>query len=179
MKVLFIGNSHTYFNDMPGIFKRLCAEKGKDVHVTMLTKGGMGLDYHAKEEQTRFNILYGAYDVVVLQHTAHPMGDLDEMKKGAEKIAAWCKEAGSRVVLYQTWTEKGDEKSQEHMSRVYFDLGELLCASVAPVGDVWQKTRLENPDLELYFTDGAHASYDGSQLAARVIFDTVFKKMNP
>ncbi len=175
MKVLFIGNSHTYFNDMPGIFKRLCADQGMDVHVTMLTKGGMGLDYHAKQEQTKFNILFGEYDVVVLQHTAHPMGDLDEMRKGAETIAAWCKEAGSRIVLYQTWTEKGDEKSQAHMSKVYFDLGVLLGADVAPVGDIWQKTRIEHPDNNLYFTDGAHASPEGSALAARVIFETVFK----
>ena len=176
MKILFIGNSHTYFNDMPAIFKRLCIENGKDVHVTMLTKGGMGLDYHAKEEQTRFNILYGEYDVVVLQHTAHPMGDLNEMKKGAEKIAAWCKDAGSRVVLYQTWTEKGDEENQSHMSKVYDDLGDLLGVSVAPVGNVWQKTRMENPETELYFKDGAHASPDGSALAARVIFETVFNR---
>ena len=175
MKILFIGNSHTYFNDMPGLFKEICEENAKDVHVTMLTKGGMGLDYHAKEEQTKFNILYGEYDVVVLQHTAHPMGDLDEMRKGAQKIAGWCKEAGSRVVLYQTWTEKGDEKSQEHMSKVYFDLGALLGADVAPVGDVWQKTRIEQPELELYYTDGAHASPEGSALAARVIFETVFQ----
>ncbi|MBR3928155.1 MAG: hypothetical protein IKJ65_04040 [Clostridia bacterium] len=175
MKVLFIGNSHTYYNDMPALFKRLCAENGKDVHVTMLTKGGMGLDYHAKQEQTRFNILYGGYDAVVLQHTAHPMGDLDEMRKGAETICAWCRQAQSRVVLYQTWTKKGDEKSQEHMSKVYFDLGALLGADVAPVGDVWQKTRIEQPELELYFTDGAHASSDGSALAARVIFETLFK----
>ncbi len=176
MKILFIGNSHTYFNDMPGIFKRLCADQGMDVHVTMLTKGGMGLDYHAKQEQTRFNILFGEYDVVVLQHTAHPMGDLDEMRKGAETIAAWCKEAGSCIVLYQTWTEKGDEKSQAHMSKVYFDLGVLLGADVAPVGDVWQKTRMEKKDANLYFTDGAHASPEGSALAARVIFETVFRK---
>ena len=175
MKVLFIGNSHTYFNDMPGLFKEICAENGMDVHVTMLTKGGMGLDYHAKEEQTRFNILFGEYDVVVLQHTAHPMGDLDEMRKGAEKIAGWCREAESRVVLYQTWTEKGDEKSQDHMSKVYFDLGALLGADVAPVGDVWQKTRIEHPDKNLYFTDGAHASPEGSALAARVIFETMFR----
>lgn len=174
MKVLFIGNSHTFFNDMPGIFKRLCAERGMDVHVTMLTKGGMGLDYHAKEEQTRFNILYGGYDAVVLQHTAHPMGDLNDMKKGAETIAAWCREAGSRIVLYQTWTQKGDEASQTHMSSVYDELGASLGADVAPVGNIWQKTRIEQPDLSLYYKDDAHASPEGSALAARVIFETIF-----
>lgn len=173
MKVLFIGNSHTYFNDMPGLFKKECAARGVDAHVTMLTKGGMGLDYHAREEQTRFNILYGGYDFVVLQHTAHPMGEPEAMKQGAETLAAWCREAGSRVVLYQTWAMKGDEGYQAHMSGVYFELGKSLNAAVAPVGDVWQKTRIEQPDLNLYYTDGQHASPDGSALAARVICETI------
>ena len=85
MRTLFIGNSHTYFNDMPKIFKDICAENGIDMQVTMLTKGGMGLDYHAENEQTRFNILFGDYDFVIIQHVAHPMGEFEDMEK-AKKI---------------------------------------------------------------------------------------------
>ncbi len=33
MKVLFIGNSYTYFNDMPKLFENLSRENGKDVQV--------------------------------------------------------------------------------------------------------------------------------------------------
>ena len=70
MRTLFIGNSHTYYNDMPHIFAEICKENGVDMQVTMLTKGGMGLDYHAANEQTRFNILFGDYDYIILQHVA-------------------------------------------------------------------------------------------------------------
>ena len=59
MRTLFIGNSHTFYNDMPNIFKEICKENGIDMQVAMLTKGGMGFDYHAENEQTRFNILFG------------------------------------------------------------------------------------------------------------------------
>jgi hypothetical protein len=173
MKVLFIGNSHTYFNDMPGIFKRLCAEKGKDVHVTMLTKGGMGLDYHLKQEQTHFNIRYGEYDYVVLQHTAHPMGDLKVMHDAACALVKIIREAGSTPVFYQTWAKKGDEAFQSTMSGVYNDLGKELNVPVAPVGDEWQAYRLAHPEAEMYFKDGEHASPEGSALAARVILQTI------
>ena len=173
MKTLFIGNSHTYFNDMPGIFQSLCKEHGIDMHVTMLTRGGMGLDWHMKQEQTRFNIRYGGYDAVVLQHTAHPMGDLDAMHEAAVTLAAWCREAGSLPVFYQTWAKKGDEAFQSTMSGVYNDLGRELNVPVAPVGDEWQKHRLAHPDIELYFKDGEHASPEGSALAARVLFETI------
>ena len=42
LKVLFVGNSYTYFNEMPKtIFYRLAAEAGYDVEVTQITKGGL------------------------------------------------------------------------------------------------------------------------------------------
>ena len=85
MKTLFIGNSHTYYNDMPSMFKDICKENGIDMHVTMLTKGGMGLDYHADNEQTRFNILFGEYDYIILQHVAHPMGEFSVMDEALGK----------------------------------------------------------------------------------------------
>lgn len=173
MKVLFIGNSHTYFNDMPALFKAFCAQRGIDAHVTMLTKGGMGLDYHLKQEQTLFNIRYGGYDYVVLQHTAHPMGDLDVMRNAAREMVRIVREAGSTPVFYQTWAKKDDEAFQSTMSGVYNALGEELGVPVAPVGDEWQKYRIEHPETEMYWKDGEHASPDGSRLAARVIFETI------
>jgi len=177
MKVLFIGNSHTYFNDMPALFQACCAQSGVDVHVTMLTRGGMGLDYHAKQEQTRFNIRYGGYDAVVLQHTAHPMGDLDAMHEAAVTLTAWVREAGSLPVFYQTWVKKGDEAFQSTMSGVYNSLGTELNVPVAPVGDEWQKFRIAHPETELFFRDGEHASPEGSRLAAQVIAQTVLKEL--
>lgn len=70
MRVLFIGNSHTYFNDMPEIFAELARMKGIACEVTMITHGGWFLHQHQKEPEVRFNILYGNYDYVVLQEHA-------------------------------------------------------------------------------------------------------------
>lgn len=36
MRILFIGNSHTYFNDMPYQFAELVRAAGKEVEITML-----------------------------------------------------------------------------------------------------------------------------------------------
>ena len=89
MRVLFIGNSHTYYNDMPQMFAEICREKQKEVEVTMLAHGGKGWDFHVEEPEARFNILYGGYDAVVLQHTAHPMGDLEVMHESGKKLIEW------------------------------------------------------------------------------------------
>ncbi len=174
MKVLFIGNSHTYFNDMPALFKALCREHGVDAHVTMLTKGGMGLDYHVQQESTLFNIRYGEYDYVVLQHNAHPLRELEGMRQAACTLVNLIREAGGTPILYQTWARKGDEAFQPIMSAVYAALGKALNVAVAPVGDEWQRMQLEHPEINLFWTDGEHASPEGSKLAARVIFETIF-----
>lgn len=177
MRVLFIGNSHTYFNSMPHIFAEICRKHGVDMEVTMLTHGGMGWDFHAQQPEVQFNIKYGHYDAVVLQHTAHPMGDLDIMKINGRKLIQWVQEAGARPILYMTWTTKKDgEKAQPVMSNAYLELAEEMNCEVAPVGEEWWKYHKQFPETELYFTDGEHASKAGSTLAARVIASTFLGK---
>ncbi len=84
---------------MPYLFAQIGAYNGTEVEVVMLTKGVMGFDYHVQEEQVRFNILYGHYDYIVLQHVAHPMGDLDVMKEAAIRLSKWIGQTDSKAVF--------------------------------------------------------------------------------
>ena len=177
MRTLFIGNSHTYFNDMPKIFKDICIENGIDTHVTMLTKGGMGLDYHAENEQTRFNILYGDYDFVILQHTAHPMGDYEIMEKGADRIMEWIRQTKAIPCYFMTWAEEDNESYQEEMSKRYRMLAKKHDCFVAEVGERWWDRIHNDPTVDLYAKDRRHASPEGSRLAAETIFETLKEKM--
>ena len=40
LRILFIGNSHTYCNDMPLMVRRRAADEGYDCQVTMLAHPG-------------------------------------------------------------------------------------------------------------------------------------------
>ncbi len=173
MRTLFIGNSHTYYNDMPALFRDLCTARGIDMQVTMLTKGGMGLDYHAENEQTRFNILFGNYDFVILQHVAHPMGEFEVMEAAADTIMQWIRQAGSKACFYMTWTKEGDEASQPEMSARYRRLAEKYGCLLAPVGEKWWEHIHAHPEVDLFYQDRRHASLEGSKLIAQTIFDTL------
>ena len=177
LRTLFIGNSHTYFNDMPKIFQDICTENGIDMQVTMLTKGGMGLDYHAKNEQTRFNILYGDYDFVILQHVAHPMGDYEVMEEAADQIMEWIRQTKAEGCYLMTWTEKDNESFQTEMSARYRKLAKKHGCLLAPVGEVWWDTLRTDPSAGLYAEDGRHASVKGSRLAAETIFKTLKERI--
>ena len=170
MRVLFIGNSHTYFNDMPQIFAEICRRNGIGTDVTMITHGGMGWDFHEKEPEVRFNIRYGGYDAVVLQHTAHPRGDLSVMEKSGDTLIKWVKEVGARPILYMTWAAKRDgEAYQPVMSSAYRKLGRKNLCDVAPVGEAWWRFHALSPETEQYADDGEHASFIGSTIAAYTI----------
>ena len=51
LKILFIGNSHTYYNDMPQMVRQRASEDGYGCHVTMLAHGGWFLSQHAEEPE--------------------------------------------------------------------------------------------------------------------------------
>ena len=177
MRVLFIGNSHTYYNDMPQMFAEICREKQKEVEVTMLAHGGKGWDFHVEEPEARFNILYGGYDAVVLQHTAHPMGDLEVMHESGKKLIEWVRQAGARPILYMTWTTKADgEQAQEKMGSAYRRLQQETGCELAPVGENWWKYHREHPEEAMYAEDGQHASKIGSRVAASTIAETFLSR---
>lgn len=177
MKVLFIGNSHTYFNDMPQIFKDVCLQNGINAEVTMLAHGGKGFDFHCEQPEVRFNILYGEYDYIVLQHAAHPFGNEKVMFEAAHKISEMIDKTTSKTVLYMTWSEKDNKSGQDKMADAYIRLGKEINAAVAPVGLLWWKYNDKYSDDELYYEDGQHASYIGSSLAAYAIFSAITKKV--
>ena len=175
MRILFIGNSHTYFNDMPHIFKMICQENNIDTEVTMIAHGYKGLDFHKDEPEVRFNIFYGNYDYVVLQHLQNGF-DEKVLRSSVEAINKFIKMADSKAILYMPWTIKKEENKQKAMSEAYLNLGLKLNIAVAPVGIVWWNFKKKYSEIELYFNDNEHASEMGSTLAAYTIFNTIFNK---
>lgn len=176
-KVLFIGNSHTYYNDMVQMFVHKCQANQMKVQVTMLTHGGKSLLWHSDEPEIRFNILYGDYDYVVLQDAAHPFGGEEHLLEGVEKIQNFIKQTQAQTVLYMTWAEKKFPEHQEKMSLAYKNVAAKTQARLAPVGEYWEQISRVYPELELFDPDGQHASVVGSYLVSAIIYNSLFEKL--
>ena len=171
--ILFIGNSHTYCNDMPRLVKLRADEEGYNCRVTMLAHPNWFLSQHAAEPEARFNILYGKYDYVVLQEHAHPFGPEEEFLVAAVALDKMIREAGSTPVICECWAKKDEPELQDHMNIVHRHVAEEIGALVAPVGENWRGCMENRPDLEMYDVDGAHASRAGSDFAAKYIWETI------
>ena len=175
MKVLFIGNSHTFVHYVPMRVMELGKKYGEKIEAVMLTHPGMGLDWHLKQSQTYFNVLYGDYDAVVLQHNAHPFPGKEALLRFGKEMIDLIPETAN-IYLYMTWSEKNNPEGQEVMSQAYEELAEKTGASVCPVGRIWWKIKETHPEEELYFDDGEHSSVFGASLSAAVIGRTLLGK---
>ncbi|MCR5502761.1 MAG: hypothetical protein K6F53_07115 [Lachnospiraceae bacterium] len=173
IRILFIGNSHTYMHDLPAKVQALSAKDGYECEAVMLAHPNWYLHQHAEEPEARFNIKYGRYDYVVLQEHAHPFDRIEEYKEAARTLAGQIREAGATSVIFGTWAKKDDEEAQEAMNKVHRELAEEIKALYAPVGEHWWTYMREHPELELYEEDGAHASESGAGFAAGIIWETI------
>ena len=173
LRILFIGNSHTYVNDMPIMVQRRAEDEGYDCTVTMMAHAGWFLAQHAEEPDVRFNILYGNYDYVVLQEHAHPFGPEEKFREAAVALNKMIREAGSVPVIYECWARKAEPEMQEKMNAAHRRIAEEIDALIAPVGEDWWSYKQSWPDLEMYADDGEHASVAGSDFAAKHIWETI------
>ena len=166
MRVLFVGNSHTYFNDMPALFARMCGElTGERPEIAMLAYSGRSLAWHREEYfALRFALLRGDYDFCVLQQQAHPFPGEEITEAALREILPLCEKGGARPVLFMTWAEKARPGNAAVMSRCYRRLAAEYGTLLAPVGELFERFR--GTDLELYWQDGEHASPYGSYLTA-------------
>ena len=168
MKVLWIGNSHTFFHDMPELTARLYkAGTGEQLEVTMLTHPGVDWSWHIEQYyEIRFNLKYGHYDYCILQQVAHPFpGEATTMEYGKQLIEM-CNAAGVKPIVTTTWAKKSEPEKQQIMIETYDKLAASNNAMLSPVGKVWEMVQKNYPEIELYHKDGAHASVYGAYINA-------------
>ncbi len=180
MKILFIGNSHTFFNDMPKQAADMLEQMtGESVDAVMLAYSYKELEWHAKSEYfaARFNILYGGYDYCVMQQAAHPFPGLETTTDNAVMLAGFCRTAGTTPVLIQTWAERDFPEHQAELSESNAKAAAAADALLAPVGSIWDKFRKDHPDLDLFHNDGEHAGLLGAYLEAMTIAMTICRDL--
>ena len=181
-KILFIGNSLTYRNDMPGMFSKSAKNIGHCVDVELSVKGGKDLKYHSENSNTRKMLEKHNWDYVVLQErststiTNVTVNYADQLVKLSQN---------STFILYQTWAHKygvsksdSYEKMQIRVNNGYEKLKKDLVEKnpntkivIAPVGRVWSKLY---GVINMYKLDQIHPKRSGSFLASTTILTTIY-----
>jgi hypothetical protein len=177
LKVLFIGNSFTARNDLPGLIARLAAARGKKLQHRLISAGGASLRAHWNAGAALKAINDGHYDAVVLQEQSTlPVKKAKRMHENVRLFDDAIKATGARTVLYMTWARQHAPNSQQAITDAFNSIGRELGAIVAPVGVVWQSFLRKEDAIVLYDRDGSHPTLAGSYLAACVLFGVLFEE---
>lgn len=171
MKILFIGNSHTYFNDMPHLFARMHERlSGRKPEVTMLAYSGRDLKWHHDEYfSLRFALLYGHYDYCLIQQQAHPFPEEDFTEQYLAKVIDLCRQTHTAPIIYMTWAAKKQPEMADAMSRFYRRMAEKYETQLLNIGELFAFINESHPEVDLYWKDGEHASPYGDYLIAAAL----------
>ena len=67
LEILFIGNSYTYYNDLPDMLSKISSSFGDSIFYDQHTPGGYSLYAHSQDQLTIDKINQQNWDYVVLQ----------------------------------------------------------------------------------------------------------------
>ncbi|MBQ7353998.1 MAG: SGNH/GDSL hydrolase family protein [Clostridia bacterium] len=189
--ILFIGNSYTYYSDMPeAIFAPMAELAGYPCNVTSVTHGGYFLYQFAAPEneegkRLRSTIAGNHYDTVVLQdHSVGPIFKREEFEKAVGDLMKLFGDYADQFVLYATWGRHPDSpdlarfgltnpEMTAKLSEAYNEVGERYGIKVAEVGKAFAARRAAHPEDELYDPDLTHPSKLGSTVAAETILRVI------
>ncbi len=195
-RVLFVGNSYTYFNNLPLMFKSFSEAGGKQVAVDYSAPGGYSLEMHLSNPETLDKINSGLWDYVVLQEQSQmPAIDFyryNSMYPSARKLDSMINARGGETVFYMTWGRRyggqqcinsycspvftGFYHMQDSLSSAYTQISNKLGAITVPVGNAWRYSVSADSNIVLWDSDNSHPSLEGSYLAAAVFYRKIFNQ---
>ena len=195
-KVLFLGNSYTYVNDLPQIISDLAANTGDVLIYDSNLIGGYTLQDHYASTTSLNKILSNNWDYIVLQEQSQrpafpaPFPFMD----GFSSLKTYIRQNKpcAQITSFMTWGhENGDIQNcsnnpvvcsytgmQNALTDNYMAVSYTNESEVTPVGVVWKYIRENHPSINLYQSDGSHPSLAGSYLAACCFYTSLYRK-NP
>jgi hypothetical protein len=168
VRVLFVGNSLTFRNDLPELVHRLGGRR-TPIFAGSFTAPGWELSQFAADRGLDRLLHDVRWDVVVLQEQSQipsfPADDrAHEFTPYVQKLADEIRRSGAQPLLFQTWAHRtGDRRNfsddtyaamQVRVVAGYLDAGRAAHAAIAPVGAAWAEAIERRPQLELWSATG-------------------------
>lgn len=180
-KILFVGNSSTYYFNIPDKVYLLAESAGVNIVADYCCRGSAYLSYFADETHElgkifREKIKAKKYDIVVLQDNSG--ADNAESKPAVEVLAKLIRETGAEVALYKRYSSNDDptqrlDSAYRHQVNYTQLAKDFSIEKVAPGADAFLICTQKYPNINLYFTDNSHHGETGAYLLACTLAKTM------
>ena len=176
--ILFIGNSLTYANDIPGLVAQLGKENGAEITTEMIAHPDYTLEDHWNSGQLQNYLAGKHYDFVIVQQGAcGPDDDRIILMDFGTRISRLCKKNNSRLAFFMVWPDFSNLHTFDRVIRNYNDAAIATNALLCPIGQLWRQHFLETGNYSYYSSDKFHPSKKGSKVAALIIFETLLNDL--
>lgn len=193
MRVLFVGSSYTYYNNLPRLVAAVAeADDGSPrLETRTVAEAGACLEDHWNAGEVAAVLRAWEPDFVVLQPQStfcrtflvngdFRVGDPAASMRQAGRLAATIRAAGAIPVLFAQWKRRSaPEWDQWAIDAAVGRTAHREEARVLPAGDAFQIASRRNPNLRLYDRDGSHPSPAGSLLAAETLYSVLTGRSPP
>jgi len=172
LRVLFIGNSLTYYNNLPGTLRGVALTAGDTIYVEMIARPNYALIDHLTEHSgAEEAIRRGGWDFVVLQQgpTTLPI-NRDSLVLWTRMFDSIIHPTGARTALFMVWPQGASAQGFESVRIAYQDAARAVDGLFLPAGVAWQLALQRDGLVGLYGPDNFHPTPLGSYLAAITIY---------
>jgi len=197
INVLFLGNSYTFYNNLPQLIKDIANANGDTLLFDSNCPGGYTFANHFSDATTISKIKAQAWNYVVLQAQSQepsfsPAQVAAQTLPYAIKLDSLVKRANicAQSLFFETWGRKNGDASncaayppictytgmQDRLRAFYKLFADTTKSIMSPVGEAWRKSIANKPNLQLYNADESHPALEGSYLAACVFYEVLFRK---
>lgn len=174
--ILFIGNSLTYYNDLPKLVSEYAkSEKNINIKTKMVAHPNYAIEDHWNDGKVKRLIHRKKYDYVILQQGPSSQKDGRKMLiQYGRKYSSLCKSSNSKLCYFMVWPAMYYYYTFDGVIKNHTDAAKLNNAILLPVGKRWKAHIEKHKDYSLYSQDEFHPSEKGSKMAAKIIVETLF-----
>ena len=182
-KVLFIGNSFTYYNDLDKVTEEIGKSIGVDITCDRVAIGAHKLIEFATDGDDGANQIAQKVNnndythIIIQEQSTLPLSNYSQFLDGATKLVGQLKEKepNAEIRLYQSWGYQNmvDAKygntiaeCENKVCDAYKKVGKALDLKIHYVGKAFTKWLNDNPDVSPYYSkDNKHPSFLGTYIS--------------
>jgi hypothetical protein len=169
-RVLFIGNSYLYTQDVAGMVQALADSAGVQLAVETVAAPNVALVDHWNDGPAVREIREGGWEWVVLQQGPSSTDlNRDTLRLATGLFAAEIAKVNAKVALFSAWPSRPREQDFARAIESYTLAAADVNGILLPVAAAWLETWEREPTAQLY-ADDLHPSIQGAYVAALVTY---------